>query len=185
MISRASCRIDPKLAWKIAKVIDCADPFAAAQYAPGSGGLRTFLRAAGRRHAPRAVLDAARQAFTEFEGLINFHAGSRRVFDQMLAAHTNEDEQPRLALEQRKLAFQGNSYTWGVQARLVLRTHILHVAADPRMWGRCVDPRLCRLALDSSQRGLADFPATLRGRHAPGARSVRTGAARPAQRGGP
>jgi hypothetical protein len=125
--------LDPKLAWKISKVLDCDDPFAAAQYIPGSGALRIFLRAAAARNAAADSLDSARRTFAEFDDLVRIHAGSRKLFDMMLAGCAVQD-QLRAAAEQRKLAFLGNSYTFGVQARVVMRTLIAGPSADPLMW---------------------------------------------------
>lgn len=126
----AGLNIDTKLAWKIAKLIEGSDPFAAADYIPGTAGFQIFLRAAMRRNIPKALLASVRSAFNSFNELVSTHAGNRRAFDMMLAGHSR-DNRTKADIEHRRQMFEGASYTWGVQARVVLRLDILAPAADP------------------------------------------------------
>ncbi|NLG42903.1 MAG: hypothetical protein GX547_06630, partial [Phycisphaerae bacterium] len=105
-----------KLAWKIGRCLDVADPFASAQFVPGPTGMRAFLRAAQRRGVPKPALDVVRQAYEDFRKLVRTHGGTRKSFD-MLAAGLAGTDQMRADLEHRRLAFEGNSYIWGVRAR--------------------------------------------------------------------
>jgi hypothetical protein len=117
--------LDSRLAWKISKVVGGTDPFAAARYMPGSGGVREFLRAAKRKDASDDALVQVQQAYAEFRKLIRTHAGDRKSFDMMMAGHARHDR-GRADLEHRKGVFQHLSYLWGVQARTQVHTFLLH-----------------------------------------------------------
>ena len=125
--------IDTKLAWKIGRVISDADPFTAALYVPGPAGLKIFLRAARRRNVSKGLIASAEAAFGRFSALVHTHAGSRKAFDMMLAAHAQQDRL-RADLEHRRQMFEGSSYVWGVQARVKLRLDVVAPAADPMMY---------------------------------------------------
>ncbi len=122
-----------KLAWKIGRCLDVADPFASAQFVPGPTGMRAFLRAAQRRGVPKPALDVVRQAYEDFRKLVRTHGGTRKSFD-MLAAGLAGTDQMRADLEHRRLAFEGNSYIWGVRARTTFRANIVHPSTDPENW---------------------------------------------------
>ncbi len=117
--------IDRTLAWKISKLIDGHDPFAAARFVPGAAGVNIFLRAATRCHVPRIPVEQARKAFQDFHALMRIHAGDRKSLGMMLAGHVREDP-GRADLEHRKQAFQANSYLLGVQAATQLDTYLVH-----------------------------------------------------------
>ena len=125
--------IDTKLAWKIAKLIEGADPFVAAQYIPGSAGIQIFLRAATRRNVSKALLASARAAFNSFNDLVLTHAGSRKAFDMMLAGHSRANS-VRADLDHRRQMFEGASYIWGVQARVASRLDIVAPSPDRTMF---------------------------------------------------
>ncbi len=125
--------IDTKLAWKISRCIEGADPFAAARFIPGPSGMKIFLRAAVRRHTPPDVISAAENAFESFRELVQAHAGNRKYFDMMVAGHASADR-GRSDLEHRRLTFEGNSYVWGVQARTILRLFVVSPSADADTW---------------------------------------------------
>ena len=121
--------IDSKLAWKISRFVDGTDPFAAARFIPGPSAMKIFLRAAARRHAPPGVISAAEKAFASFRQLVRAHAGNRKYFDMMVAAHATADRGSS-DLEHRRLTFEGNSFVWGVQAA---RSSAPSWPARPRM----------------------------------------------------
>jgi hypothetical protein len=125
--------IDSKLAWKISRFVDGTDPFAAARFIPGPSAMKIFLRAAARRHAPPEVISAAEKAFASFRQLVRAHAGNRKYFDMMVAAHATADRGSS-DLEHRRLTFEGNSFVWGVQARTVFRTFVASPSADGESW---------------------------------------------------
>jgi hypothetical protein len=122
--------IDSKLAWKISNFLSIGDPFAAAQYVPGTAGFRIFLRAAGRKDLGKSLVASARAAFDGFVDLVDTHAGSRKAFDMMLAGHVQANRS-RMDLEHRRMMFLGGSYVWGVQARVAVRIDILTPSTDP------------------------------------------------------
>lgn len=125
--------IDMKLAWRIGRVVGGEDLFDAARYVPGAGGFKIFLRAARRLDVSKGVLAAAEAAFGSFSELVHTHAGSRRAFDMMLAAHAHKDR-GRADLEHRKQMFEGCSYVWGVQTRVQLRLDVIAPSSNPRMF---------------------------------------------------
>lgn len=125
-------RLDPKLAWKIGRLVAAPDPRAALEYLPGDAAVKLFVRAAAARKAPSATLRTLEEAVHEFGRLVQQHAGSRKTLSMMLAGQSQAAA--RLAVEHRRAAFEGNSYIWGVQARTIFRTYIIHPSADPEMW---------------------------------------------------
>lgn len=129
----AALDIDTKLAWRIGRVVHDADVFNAARFVPGANGFKIVLRAAQRRGASKGAIASAEAAFGSFSELVHTHAGNRRAFDMMLAAHARADR-TRVDIEHRRQMFEGSSYVWGVQARVLLRLDILAPSADPLMF---------------------------------------------------
>ncbi len=121
--------IDRTLAWKITKLIEGDDPFAAARFVPGTSGVNIFLRAAARRQVPRASIAATQKAFGDFRTLMQVHAGDRKSFGMMLAGHVKDDP-ARADLEHQKQAFHANSYLWGVQAGTQLDTYLINSSTN-------------------------------------------------------
>jgi hypothetical protein len=122
--------IDKKLGWQIARIVQEHDPFAAARHVPGAGAARTFLRAARKRGVPTGVLDDVAERLAELEQMVQRHAGDRGSFEMMLPAYAAQDR-TTLDVAHKKLAFQGNSYLLGVQARTHLVALFLNVSDDP------------------------------------------------------
>jgi hypothetical protein len=116
--------LDGRLAWKISRVVNDSDPFAAARFVPGAGGVREFLRAARRKQAAESDLEAVQDAYAGFSDLVRAHAGDRKTFD-MMAAGLVKTDRARGELEHRKGAFHHLSYVLGVQAQTQLHTYIL------------------------------------------------------------
>lgn len=122
--------VDRKLAWRLSKVVQSHDPFALVEHLPGSAGVVILLNAAARRGVPAPAISAAHAAYQDFEQLITVHAGDRTSLEMMAQAFSREtSDQSELA--HRKAAFQGNSYTWGVQARTQLSVNIIAPSTDP------------------------------------------------------
>jgi hypothetical protein len=113
--------IDKVLAWRIFNVMRCADPFVAARYIPGSSGSRIFLRAARKRGVPAGVTEMATAALSDYQKLQRVHAGNRKRFDMLLAAHTDEGR-AEVEVAQRRQAYEANSYIWGASASVQFRT---------------------------------------------------------------
>jgi hypothetical protein len=122
--------VNQTLAWKIMQVVKGKDPFAAAQYIPGTEGVNIFLDAARRLKAPEEVIARARAAMKDFRRLIADHAGDRASLELMLGASATEGSR-QTDLTYRKAGFQCASYTWGIQARARLMTMMLYPHSDP------------------------------------------------------
>ena len=137
--------LDKSLAWKVARVVGDEDALAAVARIPARAGQRILsdaLRAAG---ATAPVLKELASALGEFESLIERHSGDRETFGMMIAALTPEGRR-QLEEGHRRLSYQGNSATWGVQARV-------HISAHFAMPSR-QDPDMLDLAIVS---GLLDL----------------------------
>lgn len=123
--------IDKKLAWKIASVVNDADPFAAAKQLPGPAGVDIFLEAARARQVPAELIDQARGALRDFDGLIEVHAGDRVTLEMMMGGFATRSRD-KIDTGHRRAAFRAQSYLWGVQAKTHLRAgFIAPAASDP------------------------------------------------------
>ena len=125
-------KMDTQLAWKITRLTDTESPFDAARYVPGKTGFQIFLRAARRNDVSKAAIASAKAAYDGFSDLVHTHAGNRRAFEVMLGQHAREDR-IRADLEYRRISFEGNSYIWGMQARVALRVDVIGPSDDPMM----------------------------------------------------
>lgn len=122
--------LDKNLAWKASKIVTDEDPLTSIPRVPGRSGQRILLDAFTQAGAARVAIEAAREAMAEVERMIETHAGSRETLEMMLAALS-----PQVQVERdeatRKMAFQGNSAIWGVQARVQQSTHFVAPAQNP------------------------------------------------------
>lgn len=133
------------LAWKLAQIVSNPDPLASVQHVPGDGGMALVLKAAATRGGPRESIAAVEEAMADFRHLVESHAGDRRSVQLMLAglaqhraaetvpAAGNRAAPPSSPVDVgiRKSGFLCTSYTWGVQARLRLKTAVLSISSDP------------------------------------------------------
>jgi hypothetical protein len=88
------------------------------------------LDAFTRVGASDALVTEARLAMDEFEVMVKEHADDRETFEMMLSGLA-ESGQGERELAHRKIAFQGNSATWGVQARVRFCTYIVAPSGEP------------------------------------------------------
>lgn len=116
--------IDKKLAWRIVKVVQSTDPFAATQYVPGAAAFKMFLSAAQGVGAPVSAIESALDAFSGFETLVRVHAGDRTSLEMMLTACAKTDRRT-VDLVHRRMAYRGNSFIWGVQVRTYIKCGIV------------------------------------------------------------
>jgi hypothetical protein len=121
-------RLRPGLAWKVCKVLQGSDPYAVVPHVPGSAGIKLFIDAFEKAGAPTATVRSARTAARAFEEMVEVHSRDRQTLLSMLGQLAPEQQQVQLEAD-RKLAYQGNSSTWGVQARLNLSAQL--VAPSP------------------------------------------------------
>ena len=118
-------RIDMKLAWKIAHLVEGARPFDSARHLPGVAGMGIFLAAAADQGADPADVHRVSESFGDVEKVIARRCGSRRVFLAMVEGILEtEDRIP--ALVDRKKLFEGSRSVWGLKADLIHRMDVLH-----------------------------------------------------------
>lgn len=118
------CGLNKNLAWKVAKLVQADDPAVALQQIPGPGGISIFLKSMARMGASEALLAKARAAIQEYEELIKLHSGDRATLEMMGSALSSAGKQQRDEYH-RKLLFQGGSYVWGAQVRVVLKVAVV------------------------------------------------------------
>ena len=108
-------RLNKNLTWKIAKLLQTADPLEAVPAIPGAEGIGILLAAMEREGAGHAITGPVRRDFEAFDSMMRSHAGDRATLDLLIDGMA----QGAKALEvSRKLAFRGNSGIWGLQARV-------------------------------------------------------------------
>jgi hypothetical protein len=108
--------LNRQLTWKLARVINAADPIASLDYLPGQEGVELAIAAFERAGAPHDAVARLRAAVEEFTRVVQVHAGGREELALILESMgLLEHERP--AESSRELAYRGNSAIWGVQAR--------------------------------------------------------------------
>ncbi len=123
------------LTWKVCKVVQEADVHDAVTHIPGPSGVKLFLDAFEKAGAPAASVEAARQAARAFERMVEIHTGDRTTLEMMVSGMRTT---PAQAEQIRKQAYQGNSGTYGVRAKVQLAVNILAPSAT--------EPDQCDLA---------------------------------------
>jgi hypothetical protein len=121
--------LDKSLGWKISRFVVEEDAVAAFRHLPGRSGMKIVVDRLAASGVPDAMLKRIGTALDDLDKVIEKHAGNRDTFDMMISSLS-----PHLAKERheefRRLAFQGNSATWGVQARLQLAIHVVAPSAS-------------------------------------------------------
>lgn len=118
-------KLNKNLTWKVSKIVAASDLYGAVPHIPGSAGLDIFLGALEQAKAPKKLIEATRKAAKEFDRVVKVHTGDRATLEIMVngmlpsAMKSERDEQ------NRKLAFQGNSATWGIRAKVQLTINML------------------------------------------------------------
>jgi hypothetical protein len=127
-------RLDKNLAWKVARLAQSDDAVEAVRHLPGPAGVKRVLDAFAQGGAGPAQINAVRQAVAQFDHMVGRHAGDRATLELLLASGGREQLDAQRMEASRKLAFQGNSATFGVQARVRFGLQILAPsAADPEL----------------------------------------------------
>jgi hypothetical protein len=124
--------LNKNLAWKIAKIVEAEDPSVALEQMPGAAGIKLFLDGAARAGANAAMLQSARDAVKEYEQLIHLHSGDRATLEMMGTELGSAKRQERDE-HHRRLLFQGASYIWGAQARVLLKVGVVGPSAERGM----------------------------------------------------
>lgn len=122
-ISR-SCALNKNLAWKVSKIVLADDPSVALTQMPGAAGVRIFLHCMEQAGASGTALAAARDAVREYEQLIHVHSGDRATLEIMGRELSPAGRQQRDEYH-RRLLFQGASYVWGAQVRVLLKVGLV------------------------------------------------------------
>lgn len=123
-------KINKNLAWKISKIVQTDDPALVLEQLPGISGLRIFLKAADRAGAHEDLLKTARDAIGAYEELIRVHSGDRATLEIMGNALTPNGRSTRDE-QHRKLLYQGSSYVWGVQTRVLVKSGLIGPGSEP------------------------------------------------------
>jgi hypothetical protein len=108
--------LDKNLAWKISRIVGSSDPLATVPLIPGTAGARIFLKAFELAGADPALIENVRRALRAINQVIRVHASDRATFEIMASNMLPSDLRNDHVVQNRKLAFRGNSATWGVQA---------------------------------------------------------------------
>ena len=109
--------LNKNLIWKVVRIVKADDAVEAVQHIPGEGGMRRVLEACSDHGAGEPQVEAVRRALAEFERMVAVHTGDRASLELMLGSLAPERPDRARVEAARKLAFQGNSATLGVQAR--------------------------------------------------------------------
>jgi len=123
--------LNKNLTWKVAKIVTGSDPFAAAQHIPGPNGVEILLKAMRKGGASASAVQEARVAMRDFERVVEVHTGDRATLELMLADLASRPTRAEHLLQNRKLAFQGNSGTFGVRAKAQIGVSIIAPSETP------------------------------------------------------
>ena len=117
--------LNKNLAWKACKIINSEDVLSSVQHVPGAGGIKILLKAFQDSDAPAASIDAVRAAMEEFADMVRVHVGDRANLQLYVTSWQPEGVHADELGDKRRLAYQGNSAIWGVQARLGFALRLL------------------------------------------------------------
>lgn len=124
--------LNKNLAWKICKIVNSTNSYEVSTQVPGSAGMRILLAAFEKRGVSRQVIDLVAEAFAGFEEMVRIHVGDRSHLELYVGAVQPEGVHSSQLEAMRRMAYQGNSAIWGVQARVgfVLRA-VSPASSDP------------------------------------------------------
>ena len=117
-----------KLGWQIWNVVYSDDPMAAVRFLPNARGIEVWRAAAARRGVPRDLLERLGEAVAQFDRTVRTHAQDREMLEMLVEAQGARPDEAA-DVRWRKQAFTGNSFIWGVRAKRLLATVILHPSA--------------------------------------------------------
>ena len=123
--------LNKNLTWKLAKIVTGSDPYAAAQHVPGPHGVEILLKALRKGGASDVAVNEARAAIRSFERVVEVHTGDRATLELMLADLASRPTRTEHLLHNRKLAFQGNSGTFGIRAKAQIGVSLLAPSQTP------------------------------------------------------
>jgi hypothetical protein len=117
------------LTWKVCKIVQEETLYGAVPHIPGSSGMNLFISAFERAGADPARVETARDAAGQFDRMVEVHTGDRQTLMTMLAELDPRAQRAQREAD-RKLAFQGASSTWGIQARVKLDLQLIAPNVD-------------------------------------------------------
>ena len=119
-----------KLGWQIWNVAYSEDSHAAVRFVPNAKGIDVWRSAAAQRGVPDDLLRRLDDVIAQFQQLVETHAEDRDMLE-MIVQSGSEHPDESVELRWRKQAFTGNSFIWGVRAKSLLATVLLHPSARP------------------------------------------------------
>lgn len=125
--------IDRMIGWNIYKLHEVEDCFLSVRHIPRKAAFKGFLRAASKLGVSDKLLRTAEENFTEFENLVELHAGDRPSMEMMLLAYSEEGME-QASVDHRKLAFTGNRFLYGLEARTRLTVTLFEPNGRPDSW---------------------------------------------------
>ncbi|MBI5866622.1 MAG: hypothetical protein HZB38_19315 [Planctomycetes bacterium] len=114
-----------KLGWQIWNVAYAADPMRAVRLMPTEHGLQVWIEASRTTGVPKDILERLEQTPAIFESLLARHAKDRGLLE-LLSESSDSAPDEATELRWRKMAFSGNSFTFGVRAKTLLAVAVLH-----------------------------------------------------------
>jgi hypothetical protein len=114
--------LERNVAWKLFRLMNERDVFAAAKFVPGSASMAAFVTSASAAGVPEEISRRVGEAARAYESVVRMHAGDRASADIMLGPRTGDAGGGELAL--RRAAFRANSLLAGVQAEAQLQTFL-------------------------------------------------------------
>ena len=121
--------LNKNLTWKLSKIVNGSDVYGAAQHIPGTAGVDLMLKAMKKAGAAPRAIENTRTAIRTFERIVEVHTGDRATLEQMLANLASRPTRVEHLLQNRKLAYQGNSGTYGVRAKAQIAASVLAPSA--------------------------------------------------------
>jgi hypothetical protein len=118
------------LSWRAGKIARSESAAECVQHVPGRTARQSLLAAFEGASCSPDALEEARVAFESFDEMVRTHGGDRATLDLLVGGLSAETPKADLLEQHRKLAFQGNSATLGVQARLQFSTAVVRPNAD-------------------------------------------------------
>lgn len=121
--------IHRKLAWQVVKVAYADDPFVATRHMPPGKSVHVWLERARSVGVDETLISSARSACDRLESVISAHASSRAEFE-MLTESFGQAGDVQSEEKWRQHAFMGNSFTLGVQCRVLMSLNVLMPSDD-------------------------------------------------------
>jgi hypothetical protein len=117
--------LERNIAWKLFRLINERDVFAAARFVPGPASIAAFVTAGEAAGLPAPLLTRVTEAAQAYQEVVRRHAGDRVSADIMLVAKGGDSAGSGSAGgELRRGAFRAASYLAGVQAEAQLQAFI-------------------------------------------------------------